>query len=83
MSIVRILRLIPARDAAYIAQHRSDPLRQSVRRRVFAAVGLGPLVDIDGIDRCGTPFGGYDGQYARTAAHVESAFPLQRQVAQC
>ena len=47
MSIVRILRLMLAAMKSYfrpamrlaIAQHRSDPLRQSVRRRVFAAVG--------------------------------------------
>ena len=63
---------MPSGDAAHVAQHRFDAVGDAVRSDVLAAVGVGPIVDVDRIDMGGTAFGGDDRQHARAAAHVES-----------
>ena len=64
---------MPSGDVAHVAQHRFDAVGDAVRSDVLAAVGVGPIVDVDRIDMGGTAFGGDDRQHTRTAAHIEPA----------
>ena len=71
---------MPSGDAAHVAQHRFDAVGDAVRSDVLAAVGVGPVVDVDRIDMGGTAFGSDDRQHTRTAAHIEPATACDTQV---
>ncbi len=71
-----------ARDAAHVAQHRRDAVRDAVGGDVLAAVGIGPVVDVHGVDVRRAALCRDDRQHARAAAHVEARAALQLQVEQ-
>ena len=62
---------MPSGDAAHVAQHRRNAVRDTVGGDILAAVGVGPVVNIDRIDMLRAAFGGDDRQHARAAAHVK------------
>ena len=71
---------MPSGDAAHVAQHRRNAVRDTVGGDVLAAVGVCPVVDIDRIDVLRAAFGGDDRQHARAAAHVESPAARDAQI---
>lgn len=57
-------------------------VRHAVRRRVVAAVAVGPLIGVDGVHRRRAATCGHDGQHARAAAHIQPAAPFDAQIEQ-